>query len=567
MGRRTIEYCKIIIATSIVWCLIDVVLLTYYSGCESQKPSAVGEVKKAPAGGIGNFLRNALKSKPNGPGEQGKAVVLPASLQKEAQEKFKTHQFNIIASDMIALNRTLPDYRISECRSKVYPVEKLPKTSIVIVFHNEAWSTLLRTVVSVIDRSPPELLEEIVLVDDASDQEHLGTKLEDFVSTLSVPVRIERMKVRTGLIRSRLQGARVAKGKVLTFLDAHCECTDGWLEPLLYQIYVDRKVVPCPIIDVISDDTFEYITGSDMTYGGFNWKLNFRWYSAPQRELARRHNDRSVPLRSPTMAGGLFSIDKDYFYEMGAYDAGMNIWGGENLEMSFRLWMCGGQIVIATCSRVGHVFRKVSPYSWPGGVVAILNRNSQRIADVWMDEYKDFFYKINPGVRQTEMGDITDRKKLREKLQCKSFRWYLENVYPESLIPIDYYSLGEVKNELRGVCLDTMGRKGKEDMGLTPCHHQGGNQALSYTKGLHLKLDENCVSYNAASGRVLLDFCTSGQDLLQWLYDPTTKILKHVASGLCLEAPDPNPNNVPKVAACNPASAAQHWTLEGYRAV
>lgn len=56
-------------------------------------------------------------------------------------------------------------------------------------------------------------------------------------------------------------------------------------------------------------------------------------------------------------------------------------------------------MLIATCSRVGHVFRKISPYSWPGGVAAILNHNTQRIADVWMDEYKDFFYKTNPGKR------------------------------------------------------------------------------------------------------------------------------------------------------------------------
>jgi len=66
------------------------------------------------------------------------------------------------------------------------------------------------------------------------------------------------------------------------------------------------------------------------------------------------------------------------------------------LHCCLQVWMCGGKVLISTCSRVGHVFRKVSPYTWPGGVVNILNHNAMRTAEVWMDKYKEFLYKVNP---------------------------------------------------------------------------------------------------------------------------------------------------------------------------
>lgn len=57
----------------------------------------------------------------------------------------------------------------------------------------------------------------------------------------------------------------------------------------------------------------------------------------PNRELIRTHYDTTAPLRTPTMIGCGFSIDREFFFEIGSYDKGMNIWGSENMEMSLRV--------------------------------------------------------------------------------------------------------------------------------------------------------------------------------------------------------------------------------------
>lgn len=514
--------------------------------------------------------------------------------QKLKLAGFRKFAFNLLISNRLGLFRPLPDTRNELCKDIEYIDDRLlPTASIIICYYNEAPSALMRTVYTILERSHGLPLLEIILVDDYSDDEFRQYNMSDYVK--SPLLKMLRTPERAGLVRARLFGSRQAKGEVLVFLDSHVEPNEDWLRPLLQEVSKNNSTLACPIIDVINPNTLQY-SSSPMVKGGVNWGLHFKWDSVT-RDFLKTKKDFVKPIPSPTMAGGLFAVNRQYFKHLGEYDEGMNIWGGENIELSFRTWMCGGQIKILPCSKVGHIFRHRRPYGSNEGEDTLVH-NSLRAALVWLDEYKENFYDAHPESRNMDAGDVIDRINLRKSLNCTNFTWYIDNVYPS----LRQEKLTEKRLDSKWQMLkDKYGNKTsqRKNMQALASMQYGLNKnwskqsalshALEFDERLPIRLPKVVMRYQIQlfnsnlcieskdgvlhkGSRLILNYCAKtdnipGNHLKQFenvdnnrisnqLWSETQKKDLRLSDMLCLDAV----KNLPVLRKCHNAGSFQEWT-------
>jgi len=240
------------------------------------------------------------------------------------------------------------------------------------------------------------------------------------------------------------------------------------------------------------------------------------------------------------MAGGLFAISKKWFEEIGYYDEGMEIWGGENIEMSFRQWMCGGSIEVVPCSRVGHIFRTWSPYPWKTDI-NVLTYNPLRVAEVWMDDYKFLFYdrfgRWDKPLHERigHFGDVSERQQLRSRLQCQPFQWYLDNIAVE-MPQLKLYGSGEIFNKATRRCLDSSDKVSDIGTVVRPlmCHMTGGNQYWMFRRDGKILRDFLCVGRQVgpdSSEEVAVMPC---EEQVTWTYDSSSHQFIYSQTSTCL---------------------------------
>ncbi|XP_046338429.2 polypeptide N-acetylgalactosaminyltransferase 13-like [Haliotis rufescens] len=500
-------------------------------------------------------------------------------LKTHKRPKDSYYSFNVTRSETLSVTRDVIDERPDECKKRMFNYSALPTLSVVTPLHNEALTTLLRHVHAILNRTPPKLLKDIILVDDNSTLSYLGSDFQEYLKILDSKIQIVRNTQREGLILSRLKGEVMTQGDVVVFMDAHMEVCEGWAEPLLERIKSQSAIVVQPDIAAIDGDTFSLYTGFKVKFrGGFGWDTRYSWLPLPTYHSQFRNSEWD-PIPVPILQGSCIAVSKSYFHTVGRFDDGLEIWGGEHFELSFNVWMTGGRIETMPCSKVGHIF-KSNKYSFgqKKDKNYIVAKNNMRVAEVWMDEYKHIvraavkaWQNPLPVFTDADWKSIGERKKMRRRRKSESFNWFLKNVIPEYKIPSkDDSFFGEIQNVQTKSCFfvfddDYIGMTSKcETFVIIP------ENSFAFDNSGRLKYGDKCVGYDRRTYLLLITECPckrGGKDGITWSFTNDQLVLTEKSETLCATQANSgfsihNGKEIVQLQACDKKRKVQKWSFQ-----
>lgn len=165
---------------------------------------------------------------------------------------------------------------------------------------------------------------------------------------------------------------------------------------------------------------------------------------------------------------------------------------------------------------------------------AFQNCSAVVTVQVWFDDYQKYYY-VATGFRRLPTTDLANRHLLRQRLQCRSFGWFLANVLPDLGVPqLDMAYYGQLKNAYGGMCMRWQGgdlvtsdnTENSRQPSLEPCGYHDPSDTFSYMQRNHSIVHAGsglCLTATIR-GRVFLDECSTANDGMRgrpsqvWLY-------------------------------------------------
>jgi len=335
-----------------------------------------------------------------------------------------------------------------------------PKSISVVLPCAEEREYAFKTVKSVFESTPADVLQEIIVVDDGSEPPLSSTHLTPEVQK-RYNTRVERHEKTVGLIGAKKTGGDAALGDIVVFFDCHVAPQPNWHAAFLRLIGENYRRLVVPQITALNVDTWTQVgRGGGMAKCYLTWDADFKWFDSDDQYAA-------------VISGGLLGMSRRWWRETGGYDEHMMGWGGENLDQSLRIWLCGGEIVTTKDSFVAHMWRvgtdsRTSARYKHVGDVSV---NRARAVYAWYGDfaekllhYPTFAQRSRGG--QKWYGDLSNILSVKDRLKCRPFSWFLrrfKSLYEDAgLIPKEVFMIRERKT---GMCLRFSGAAGTSGNG------------------------------------------------------------------------------------------------------
>jgi len=282
-----------------------------------------------------------------------------------------------------------------------------PRTSVVVITRNEG-SELESTVRNLLGTAPAGQLELIVVDDSSTDN---STAFLESLPEVTV-VRSPGL----GVARARNFGAAHASGDVVLFADAHVRAPHGWHLPITDALRDERTGAVAPGVYSLANPACR----------GFGLSL-----AGPDLRSPWLHKTGSSPYPVPVLPGCFLALRRDTYLRTGGYDPGMRQLGGNDAELSCRLWLSGYEQKVVPEIEVGHLFRSSAPYpaQWRSVLhnrlrMALVHFHPERVERVVhaLRAYQAF----PAAVAMTVDTDVHERRALMARTRRFSDDWFFE---------------------------------------------------------------------------------------------------------------------------------------------
>ena len=455
---------------------------------------------------------------------------------------------------LLPASKPPPDIKCLDYLDRVYS----ERVTVLITHKNELLLLLYRALTTIVERTPSDLLHEILLIDDGSDKDD-SLEILEYCRVFGIPVRMMRNNVSVGIANARYAGIRAASGDVIAILDSHMEVSEIWLQPLLEILKHKPAAVAIPLVHLMGEKDYDQQHMDVVQPYGIEMSSGMRlmqfYYTGPPEDNV------TEPYLTASLAGGALAAYKTTLIDLYPASIVSTSWGIENNRLALRVWLCGDGLWVPPCSQVLHtngndIFLQRYIKNANGLMKKLEDESYAEITNFIKDPAERRFFLNTTYLGEASFDPVFNLAEIMQQTfeysKCpRNYDWYLKNVHSSNHYKFydtpSYVHVGEIQsNYLKRFCLTVVDFKlvteltcRKENVYFFDRHllSFSKNGSIHVTAGagathcLHRKSDSEIVA-RICHEKTLTERKPMGPQRFE--YDETTKQIKNTQTNKCI---------------------------------